>query len=411
MQQLKNYYHAISGLFTNLFYGFPAKKLVVIGVTGTDGKTTTTSLIYHILKSSGKKSAMITTLGAEIDGEKFTHDLHVTTPDAWTLQKYLRLAKDKGVTHVALEVSSHSLDQYRVIGIPFAVGVLTNITHEHLDYHKTYENYVRTKVKLLQRAKIAIINRDDESYTHVLKYLSVQNLQTYSLHNSESTLALDKFPFTTKLIGDFNLYNSLAAALAARAIGIDDENIKKALSTFVAPTGRQEIIYDKEFKVISDFAHTPNGFEKLLPALKKITPGRLIHVFGCVSQRDDSNRPLMGKASSNYSDVIILTADDPRGESIQKINQEIKRGISGFKIISPEEYQAGMNKIIIEIDRREQAITFAIQIAELGDTIVSTGKSHEKTMNYDGVREEQWDETKAIIKSLQNRGMVLKNYT
>ena len=407
MQLLKNYYHALSGLIANIYYDFPSHGLTIIGITGTDGKTTTTSLIYHILRSSGKKSAMITTLGAEVDGEKFTHDLHVTTPDAWTLQKYLRLAKDKGVTHVALEVSSHSLDQYRVIGIPFTVGVLTNITHEHLDYHKTYENYVRTKAKLLERARTAILNLDDESYNHVLTYLPQKNSQTYSLHNSEATLTLDKFSFTTQLIGDFNLYNNLAAALAARAVGIDDVSIKNALATFTAPTGRQEIIYDKEFKVISDFAHTPNGFEKLLPALKKITSGRLIHVFGCVSQRDDSNRPLMGKASANYSDVIILTADDPRGESIQKINQEIKRDISGFKIISSEEYRSGMKKIIIEIDRREQAIAFAIQIAEAGDTIVSTGKSHEKGMNYDGMHEEEWDETKAIIKGLQDRGIMI----
>jgi UDP-N-acetylmuramoyl-L-alanyl-D-glutamate--2,6-diaminopimelate ligase len=318
-----------------------------------------------------------------------------------------RRAKDKGVTHIALEVSSHSLDQYRVIGIPFAVGALTNITHEHLDYHKTYENYVRTKAKLLQRAKVAIINRDDESYIHVLKYLSSKTPQTYSLHNSEATITLDNFPFTTQLIGDFNLYNSLAAALATRTVGIDDETIKKALSTFTAPTGRQEIIYDKEFKVISDFAHTPNGFEKLLPALKKITSGRLIHIFGCVSKRDDSNRPLMGKASSKYADVIILTADDPRGESIQKINREIKRNISDFKVIPKEEYQRGIKKVIIEIDRREQAIAFAIQIAEPGDMIVSTGKSHEKGMNYDGIHEEEWDETKVIKKALQTRGITI----
>lgn len=401
MQRLKNYYHLFSGLLANIFYRFPSRGLTIIGITGTDGKTTTTSLIYHILKSSGKKSAMITTLGAEIDGEKFTHELHVTTPNAWTLQKYLRIAKNKGITHVALEVSSHSLDQYRVIGIPFAVGVLTNITHEHLDYHKTYENYVRTKAKLLQRARIAIINHDDGSYTSVLKYLTAKIPQTYSLYNSGAILTLEKFPFTTKLIGEFNLYNSLAAALAARAVGIGDEKIKQALATFTAPVGRQETIYDKEFKVISDFAHTPNGFEKLLPALKKITSGRLIHVFGCVSQRDDSNRPLMGKASSNYSDIIILTADDPRGESIQKINQEIKRDIIGFKAISREEYRTGMKNIIIEIDRREKAIGFAVQIAESGDTIISTGKSHEKGMNYDGVHEEEWDETRAIKEALE----------
>lgn len=403
MRLLKNYYHFLSGFLANLFYRFSAHGLTVIGITGTDGKTTTTNIVYHILKSSGKKSAMITTLGAEIDGEKFTHALHVTTPNAWTLQKYLRIAKNKGVTHVALEVSSHSLDQYRVIGIPFAVGVLTNITHEHLDYHKTYENYVRTKAKLLQRARIAVINHDDESYTSVLKYLTSKTPQTYSLHNSEAVLTLNKFPFTTKLLGEFNLYNSLAAALAARAVGIEDEKIKQALATFTAPVGRQEIIYDKEFKVISDFAHTPNGFEKLLPALKKITSGRLIHVFGCVSQRDDSNRPLMGKASSNYSDIIILTADDPRGESIQQINQEIKRDITGFRVITKEEYHPGMKKIIIEIDRREKAIEFAIQIAEAGDTVVSTGKSHEKGMNYDGAREEEWDESGAIQSALQKR--------
>lgn len=400
---IKNTLHLISGLLAICYYRCPARRLTIIGVTGTDGKTTTTSLVYHILQTAGKKTALITTLGAKIGDESYDSGFHVTTPGAWLLQKYLRRAADAGVTHVALEVSSHSLDQYRVVGIPFKVGVLTNITHEHLDYHRTYENYVATKARLLKRANIAIINRDDGSYPYVVQQLPSTIFETYSLHHSEATLTLDNFPFTTKLIGEFNLYNILAASSATRAVGISDEAIKKAIATFEAPEGRQKMVYDREFKVMIDFAHTPNAFEKILPAVRAITPGRLIHVFGSAGLRDVTKRPLMGEASARYADIIILTAEDPRGEAVGKINSELVAGVKEFSKITREAYTTGQKKIILSIPNRSEAIEFAIQIAESNDTVLFTGKSHEQSMNYDGKTEEPWDETKEVLSALKKR--------
>ncbi|OGH12163.1 MAG: hypothetical protein A2857_03245 [Candidatus Levybacteria bacterium RIFCSPHIGHO2_01_FULL_36_15] len=404
-RKLKNFYHLLEAIAANIIYGFPSRNIFIIGVTGTDGKTTTTSIIYHILKESGKKVAMISTVGAAIGNKTYDVGFHVTTPSSFGLQKYIKQAMDLGNKYLVLETTSHAIDQYRIFGIKFSMAVLTNITHEHLDYHKTYENYVKTKSKLLESAKIAIVNRDDESYQHFDSKFKIQNAKlqlknqkwvTYGMKEN-ADINPDNFPFKTNLIGKFNKYNCLAAIAVCRELGINDDSIRKAILSFKAPIGRQEIIYNKDYIVMIDFAHTPNAFEEILPEARKIAKKRLIHVFGSAGLRDATKRPLMGKASAEYSDIIVLTAEDPRTESVEDINKQILEGISNSKFLISNEFSNPNLKIqknkkyVFKIPDRKKAIEFAISIAQKGDLVICTGKSHEKSMNY-GKGEESWDE-------------------
>jgi UDP-N-acetylmuramoyl-L-alanyl-D-glutamate--2,6-diaminopimelate ligase len=379
MQRLKNLYHLLCAIFANIYFVFPSRKLTVIGVTGTDGKTTTTSLIYHILKSSGKKVTMISTVGAYIQDSVYDVGFHVTTPSPFGLQKYIRMAVDHGSEFLVLEVTSHALDQYRIWGIHFQVSVLTNITHEHLDYHKNYTRYVNTKAKLIDLSTTFILNKDDQSSEIIRKKYPNKLFPDYSLKASDAKYNLKKNPFKTNLIGDFNKLNCLAAIGVTNHLGISDGDIRKAVLTFKAPIGRQALVYDNDFRVIIDFAHTPNAFEKILPAVKPKN-GKLIHVFGSAGLRDASKRPLMGKISNRYADIIILTSEDPRTESVSDINAQIASEIL---------------KKHFEIADRKKAIRKAISLAKKGDTVIITGKSHEKSMNY-GSGEEPWDEFSAV---------------
>lgn len=387
-QSFKNLYHLTMAVLANIFYGFPSKKLVVVGVTGTDGKTTTAGLIYHILHTSGLNVSLVSTVGAIINGKAYDVGFHVTTPSSWKLQRFLKMIASGSTVgakrYLVLEVTSHALDQYRVWGIDFTVGVLTNVTHEHFDYHKTWEEYVKAKSRLLKSAKIALINKDDESY----KILSSLKCTTYGRQDADVNLS--QFTFTTNLIGEFNKYNILAAAAACRALGIADKQIKKAIKTFTPPIGRQEIIHEDKSMVMIDFAHTPNAFEKVLPEVKQLTKGKLIHVFGAAGKRDSSKRPLMGEISAKYADIIILTAEDPRGEDVSQINREIMEGIQKEKN-KPDTYS------IVE---RKKAIEFAISLVKEGDTVILTGKGHEQSMNY-GKGEVPWSEHEAVRNALK----------
>lgn len=375
-QKIKNIYHLCNALMANVWYGFPSKKLTVIGVTGTDGKTTTTNIIYHILKTADKDVSMISTVGANINGQAYGIGFHVTTPSPWQIQSFLSKARG----YLVLEVTSHALDQNRVFGVDFAIGVLTNVTNEHLDYHKTYENYVKTKAKLLQAAKVAIVNRDDESFK-VIK----SKVITYGI--KQGAITPKSFPFKTKLFGEYNKYNILAAVAVCKNIGLSDSQIKKGIETFTLPIGRAEIVHEDNFTVMIDFAHTPNAFAKLLPEIKKQIKGKLIHVFGAAGKRDASKRPLMGEISSEYADVVILTSEDPRNEPVEKIMDEI---------------ESGMKKKVVKIANRQEAITAAIKMAKKGDFVLLTGKSHEQSMNY-GNGEEPWSEHEAVEKALRLR--------
>lgn len=386
-QDIKNLYHLFMAVLANTWYGFPSRKLRVIGVTGTDGKTTTTSLIYHILDTAGFNASMITSVGAVINGKNYDIGFHVTTPSSFAIQRFLKrswsLSSPKNF--LVLETTSHALDQYRIFGIKFEVGVLTNVTHEHLDYHKTYENYVKTKIKLLQMSKTAIVNRDDESYDQISKMKNkISKIVTYGI-KKDADVNLKNFPLKTDLIGEYNKYNILAAVSVCKAIGISDEKIRKGIASFKLPQGRTDIVYSKEFKVMIDFAHTPNAFEQILSSIRPKVFGKIIHVFGSAGERDASKRPIMGKISSKYSDIIILTAEDPRSESIKKINKEIESGILSWEL----------RKKVIEISDRKKAIKEAIKMAQKGDLVLVTGKGHETSMNY-GHGEDPWDEYAAV---------------
>lgn len=408
-QKSKNQYHLAQALIANLLYWFPARKLKIIGVTGTDGKTTTASLIYHILQQAGFKTALITSVGAIINDKLSDIGYHVTTPGRFALQSYLRSAKKAQVEYVILEITSHALDQYRALGVPVSVGVLTNISNEHLDYHKTYEKYVLAKVKLLKKSKIVVVNKDDKSFNLLKEHLKNKKVITYGLRK-DSVVNPHNFPFNTKLIGRFNVYNALAAISTLKQLNIPDVDIREGILTFKAPTGRQEIVYDKDFLVINDFAHTPNSFQNVLSEIKKLTKNKLIHVFGAAGKRDAYKRAEMGKISSMYSDIIILTAEDPRNELVTDISLQIMSGIKdpGFGIVNYEAlknrevYLDKKNKYIISIPDRKEAIEFAVFLAEKGDVVFLTGKGHEKSMNY-GKGEEPWNDNEIALLAIKER--------
>lgn len=382
-QNIKNMYHLGIAVLANLFYGFPGKKLTIVGVTGTDGKTTTTNIIYHILKENKYPVSLISTVSAVIHGKLYDTGFHVTNPAPFALQHFLAEAVSSGDKYLVLEVTSHGINQNRVWGIPFTIGVLTNITHEHLDYHKTYENYVKTKVSLLNRAKKAIINQDDESFPLVQKYLKNNNV-LFCTKKDLQTLVIPSY-----FLGTYNEYNAYEAFLACSQVGLSKKQIEAALKTFVFPKGRGEIVYKKEFTVMIDFAHTPHSFEVLLPEIKKQTKGKLIHVFGAAAKRDETKRPLMGEIASRYDDVIILTSEDPRNENPEHIMDNIEEGVHK---------RNGLQ--ILRIPDRRKAIAKAIEIAQKGDMVVTTGKAHESSMNY-GHGEEPWDEFEAVKKALR----------
>lgn len=365
----------------NIFYDFPTRGMKVIGVTGTDGKTTTVNMIYQILKNAGKRVSMVSTINAVIGGKVSDTGFHVTSPDPFSVQKFARRAEQHGDEYLVLEVTSHALDQYRFWGIKFDVGVITNITHEHLDYHKTQENYFNTKLKLIKDARFAIVNQQIKG-------------------NKIITFGLDKGDFNQREIkldlkvpGDYNIENALAAMAAASVLGIDQQVARKALENFEGITGRmEEVKNNKGIKIIIDFAHTPNGLEQALKTLRKQTKGKLISVFGCAGKRDVRKRPLMGEIAQKLADLVVITAEDPRGE-LNIINRQIMEGA--------KKDGAKLNENFYVIDDRQKAINFAInKLAKRGDTIGIFGKGHEKGMNLDGKREIKWSDFEAVKKAL-----------
>lgn len=387
LQRAKGLYHLLIACLANIWFGFPANKLTVIGVTGTDGKTTTTTLIYEILKSAGFKVSMITSVQAVIAGKLYDTGFHVTTPDAFFVQKYLREAADKGDTHVVLEVTSHGLAQHRVMGIPFAVGVITNVTHEHLDWHKTFHNYLYTKLSLLQRSKIVVLNRDEaELYTTAKPMLLHKKIITYGIRR-EAQITPMNHPFTTKLLGEFNRYNCLAAIATVTALGIRSKIYQHVLSAFKGVPGRMEIICATPFTVIVDFAHTPNAIDRALKTARKLTKKKLIHVFGSAGLRDRSKRPLMGNASALYADSIVLTEEDYRTEDVEVIMDDVQKGIP-----------AGIP--VHRFPRREKGIEFALTSARPGDLVIITGKGHERSLCR-GTKEYPWSDQEEVTKILE----------
>ncbi|MBI3366012.1 hypothetical protein HY041_00080 [Candidatus Roizmanbacteria bacterium] len=396
-QKLKNLFHFFQAVLANIYYGFPSKKLKVIGVTGTDGKTTTTHLIYHILKTAGKKVSMVSSVYAKVGEKVYDTGFHVTTPDVFPLQRLLWESVKNGDEYFVLETTSHALYQNRVFGIQYEVGVLTNVTHEHLDMHHTLEAYTEIKSRLLKRAKFSVTNADDFSYLLIRKLLPDKKLYFYSLTKSSRFKTLD--------IAGFNKHNYLAAYTVCKVFNISDTIIFEAFKNFELPKGRFEIIATKPFTVVVDFAHTPNGINEILKDVKKRfikEKSRLIHVFGSAAKRDRTKRPFMGEASGTYADLVILTEEDYRDEDPIKIASEIADGLEkkGFKKISPDEFGSQSKKYTIITDRKK-AIKKAIETGRKGDVIITTGKGHETSLCR-GNKEYPWDERRAIYDSLRS---------
>ncbi|MBI5358705.1 UDP-N-acetylmuramoyl-L-alanyl-D-glutamate--2,6-diaminopimelate ligase [Candidatus Amesbacteria bacterium] len=369
--------HWIRSVLEVIRAGYPARKLIVIGVTGTDGKTTTCHLIYEMLKSAGIKVAMLSTVAGYIGGEEIDTGFHVTTPDATFLQPFIKRVVDAGMTHLVLEVTSHGLDQHRVMGCNIKIAVITNITHEHLDYHKSMANYRLAKAKILRGVRVAVLNKDDPSFAWLSSKVDrVTKIVSFTKWlDSRRSLAL---------AGDYNRYNIAAAAAVAQILDARYQ-ILKVIKNFAGVPGRmEEIKLGQNFRVIVDFAHTPNALEQVLFTLKQElgAKSQLIVVFGCAGLRDHSKRPLMGAIAVKYADRVIVTAEDPRTEKLDDIYKDIAAVGS------------------LREDDRQKAINMAVKLAKKGDIVVITGKGHEKSMCF-GTTEYPWSDQEAVKKAIK----------
>lgn len=371
------------------FHDYPAKKMRVIGITGTNGKTTTSYLIRNILRDSGYKVGLIGTIQIMIEDEVI--NTANTTPDIVELQNILEDMQKKGVQYVVMEVSSHALALNRVAGIEFDTAVFTNLTQDHLDFHKTMENYRDAKTKLFQLLsenmtksnKCAVVNVDDAAGEYMLKSADCKHI-TYSIGNNSAILAekvniafketdfiltgdYGEIPITLHLTGKFNVYNSLAAIGACLAENIPLEKIKNSLANFKRVAGRFERVGGKDISVIVDYAHTPDGVENALKTAREIAKNKVIAVFGCGGDRDRTKRPVMGRIAANLADVIIATSDNPRTEDPESILNEVMAGVNE---------NIGKKRAESILDRKK-AIFRAVEIAEPGDIVAILGKGHE----------------------------------
>lgn len=413
-------YHFPIAIAAAIWYGYPARDLTVIGVTGTSGKTTTTHLIFNILKQAGLPVSMISTIRAVIGAREYDTGFHVTNPEPFLLQKLISEARVAGSKYMILEMTSHGLSQFRNFGTNLMIGVITNVSHEHLDYHKTMKNYVLAKAKILQNVKYSVLNKDDKNF-RVLKNLSSGRLLTFGM-KKRADFSLKNFPFTTKLPGVYNKYNCLAAVAVAKMLGISDDIIRVGLRKFPGIPGRmEEVKAGQKFRVFIDFAHKPDAIKNVLETARKKTKKRVIIIFGSAGLRDKTKRPIMGEISGKLADVSVLTAEDPRTENVNTIINQIAKGVlktdaiefttrsskqivcdSKFREAKPHNRKQKTNNqhYFIRIPDRREAIRFAIRkLAQEGDLLLFCGKGHEKSMCY-GKTEFPWNEKEEIEKAL-----------
>jgi UDP-N-acetylmuramoyl-L-alanyl-D-glutamate--2,6-diaminopimelate ligase len=403
------------------FYGWPARKLRVIGVTGTDGKTTTTNLIYRILLAANIKAGMISTVNAVIGDEVLDTGFHVTTPDAHDVQRYLAKMVDAGLTHVVLETTSHGWSQHRVDACEFDIGVVTNITHEHMNEHGSFENYRAAKARLFSslewtlpkpqgNPRLAVINFDDpKSFDFLNDFIKV-NKVNYGLSERADIRAVDikyspsGIQFTahskdfsvdvqSRLVGAYNVSNCLAALTSAvYGLGIASGTAARGIDSLEGIPGRMEVIdMGQSFTAIVDFAHTPNALKVALEAARTMTKGRVISVFGSAGLRDKEKRRMMAETSAELADLTVLTAEDPRTESLAGILEEMAAGARSKGGREGETFW--------RVADRGDAIRFALQLANPGDIVLSCGKGHEQSMCF-GRREFLWDDRTAMRAAL-----------
>jgi len=380
------------------YYDNPASKLKIIGITGTKGKTTTAYMIRDILNASGKKTGMIGTI-YNTYGDKKIEAIR-TSPESLELQKLLKDMVDADMEYVVMEVSSHALDLNRVYGIHFIIGVFTNLSQDHLDYHKTMDNYLEAKTKLFENSDFAIINADD-IYTPRLEKKIKCRIAKYGLDNESNVTAVDvrvnnnfvDFKMyinkmlqtvTINIPGRYTVYNALAAIAVTSMLGAQMDAILLALNQVKVP-GRSEVVdINKTFAVIIDYAHSPASLEAILANTKRYAKGRIICVFGCGGNRDEEKRPFMGEISGKYADFTVITTDNPREENPKKKMQDIENGIKKTK---------GLYKVV---QNRKEAIKFAMRIAWKNDTIIIAGKGHETYQLLKGNKKIKFDERKIV---------------
>jgi UDP-N-acetylmuramoyl-L-alanyl-D-glutamate--2,6-diaminopimelate ligase len=414
------------------FHDWPARRLTVIGITGTDGKTTTTNLLYQILREAGLKAGMISTVNAVIGDEALDTGFHVTTPDAHDVQAYLAKMVEAGLTHVVLETTSHAWAQYRVDACEFDVAIVTNITHEHMDQHGGYENYRAAKARLFEslektlpkkqgNPRLAVINRDDRSFDFLNGFIKTKKLN-YGLqspadvraenvgqianppYNSRFTVVSKDFrtEVTSPLVGAYNVSNCLAAFTAAvYGLGISPEDAARGIASLAGIPGRMERIdLGQPFAAIVDFAHTPNALKVTLDAARDMLEkmkeergkkGRVIVVFGSAGLRDKEKRRMMAETSAELADITILTAEDPRIESLEGILEEMASGARSRGGREGETFW--------RVADRGEAIRLAVKMARPGDIVLACGKGHEQSMCF-GATEYLWDDRTAMCAAL-----------
>jgi UDP-N-acetylmuramoyl-L-alanyl-D-glutamate--2,6-diaminopimelate ligase len=407
------------------FHDFPARKLVMIGVTGTDGKTTTCSLIHSILTTAGLKAGLITTVSAVIGDQLFDTGLHTTTPDSPDVQGYLAQMVEAGMTHCVLEATSHGLAQHRVTACDFDIAVVTNITHEHLDFHRSLDAYRAAKARLFEGLatahkkpgveKLAVLNADDEgSFDYLRKRIAVPHL-AYGLAANADVRAADIeyhpdctrfsvianlqspiFNLQTSLVGDYNISNCLAAiTVGVRGLGLEGESAARGVASLKGVPGRMERFdLGQPFTAIVDFAHTPNALKRALETARRMAKGRVIVVFGSAGLRDVAKRRWMGEVAAKLADFTIITAEDPRTESLEAIMAESAEGAKS---------KGGVEgKTFWRVADRGEAIQFAVDMAQSGDVVIACGKAHEQSMCF-GMIEYPWDDRVALKAALSKR--------
>ncbi|MCD6291733.1 MAG: UDP-N-acetylmuramoyl-L-alanyl-D-glutamate--2,6-diaminopimelate ligase [Anaerolineae bacterium] len=404
------------------FYGHPARQLRVIGVTGTDGKTTTTTMISTILEAAGHHTGYMTTVSFKVGEHTWDNDTRQSTPEALEVQALLREMTEAKCDYAIIESTSHGLALHRLDGCEYDVAVLTNVTHEHLDFHGTPEAYRLAKARLFEMLgeavdkgipKVAVVNLDDPHAAMFIERAPDQVI-TYARENPAATIrACDVHASPSGIIftadtpwgrtgirlplaGDFNVYNALAAMAVALSQGVSLDTCRDALSRFRGVRGRMEVVdCGQPFTVIVDYAHTPEAFEKVMGIMRPITPGRLIAVFGSAGERDRAKRSIQGEIAGRYCDFLVITDEDPRLEDRWAILDEIAAGVERTGKREHSGY--------VKIADRAQAIAEAVRRARPGDTILLLGKGHEGSIIY-GTTKTPWDERAAAEKALAALG-------
>jgi len=394
-ENLLNFYHKCQAILANIIYGFPSKNLQIIGVTGTNGKTTTCYMIAKILDEAGCKNAMIGTVFYKIGSHWQKNLSKMTTINPFVLQKFLRAAVNKNCRFVIVETTSHAIIQSRIWGLKFNTLVFTNLTHDHLDYHKTFNNYLNAKLKLFadNPQALAVINADDPHGVD-FKKISKKNI-TYSLegkglvcakkikaYNDSSTFTIEwlgnQVEAKINIAGFFNVANALAAFCVGANYNISPRAIAETLGKIKSISGRMEYLdFGQDYKIIIDFAHTPDGLQKVFETLKSTIHGKLIHVAGATGDRDRTKRPILGALAGKFADIAIVTDEDPGKERPEDIINKVAEGVERG---APKNNPKILGENFFKIMDRACAIKFALSIAKKNDVVLITGKGHEEVM-------------------------------